>query len=1646
MRTDVYYGGAESLESLSPGMDCGEVGFAFDLQRFADNDVVLVVKDGDKVTLNLNTEWRGNDRWLLLPNGDSINLSALRSSNTELNVKDSAGHTYGTLDHRAFVTLSSPAAGAAPINEVSAQGSVEIFNGKYLAEKTKCSHVRVGQSDVLIVLKDDNQDGASVSVAQNSDAVAEMVYHHDGYLLSAKNGRVVINGTYAVLTSDTYVEHKWVMPCELLADSDGKLTVVAGIFFANGAISVHAGSDTELWDEAGKRLAVFNTPYKNGAMVVEAFKGIYDGANKKISPTQGSFAVGGGRYVVNDKDKTMELWETDENGYPTELVTKRAYADIAKVSFPLPEDASTLSGANDYGLTLDIKTVTVTATDTLSLEVPSGFDTVVYQNENGTTRFATLQKKTEGYELAVGVDTPVTVNREMLTGDLTLTNGAVKLTAGESIYVNGTEYTATQAGTKLAVVNGDATLTAGEVRVEGLDPRLAVGDFNYSSAESNDFIMAYDNGVGRLISGAVNFCGELIVGNVTYTASGWAIMLLKNDYVGLLIDGAVWLDYVDGVGESVYVDGTEYTATQAGTNLSVENGKATLIAGEVSFDGGASLYADGTEYTAAANGTKLAINDKKEVTLTAGAVELDYANGTGESIYVNGTEYTATQAGTRLAVVDGNATLTAGGVVLDYADGAGESIYVNDKQYTAAGTGATLALDESGTVELYDGTVWFAAGGSVKGSYGRTYTAAGTGATVSLTETNDISLEGGEVSLTGGSSIYVGETYYSVSKNGTATLAYAGTNEAKLVSGEVELKGYKKILIGEKEYTAYETGATFALAADGTAALKKGGISLAGGDSFAIDGTTYTTGQEGAALCVDGTGNTGTELRSGEVAFAAGSIVIGGKKYKAQGTASMAVGQQGAVLTAGAVEFDSGGYVTVGATKYSFGDGVAVGVAGDKAELLSGEVYLGKDKSILVHGCVYTGNETELHAQLAYDGEGSAVKLELGFVKFDKGSLEAGGVVYTTETGAAISTLGSDIFTIGSEKVWLDEGTVKFAEGTIYVTDDDVDCAYTAVGKGGATVALGEDRQVKVGLEKEESILIDGEEYKAGGAGATLTHSDGKIELTAGTVTLAAGKSIYIEGKNYTAATGGATFALGANDTVTLTGGTVSLAEGESIVINDTVYEAVTGTATLTMVQDSPAQTRVELTGEASLTIDGRQYDAGSQGADFIFDSSDSNITFNSGEASVVLGAEEDILANGSRYAATGQAELNLAKDKVQLVSGEVKLVKDGTSIYAGQGEYKSVEGYTTVTVDAEKQAVLTYGSVEFVEDSSLSVAGKVYNAKAGTILRLDEPPEGKEIAVLYSGAVALQTGQSIHTRSSHTYTAREGGAVFTYTPDHDGIDEALELREGTLHFDGSIAVKAGGRDYYVAENGTVLACAGAYGQEQTVSLKAGGVYFADGVSIEVGDTTYKAPKEAGVRLSVNEDGKAELAADSKVQFSKGSLVIDGVEYVNASDTQEVVMCGGGPSGAATVEKGKVKAELPSGKEVSVNRKTYKAEGGSVLTLSVEEGQTAQANVKLSGKANVTVDGKAYTAGEAGANLDCTGEEVKLVSGEVVLGEGESIVANKGANVVVGETTYTAAKSGTLLANSDGTAKLTKGAVKLDNGESVVAAYGTKVV
>lgn len=269
----------------------------------------------------------------------------------------------------------------------------------------------------------------------------------------------------------------------------------------------------------------------------------------------------------------------------------------------------------------------------------------------------------------------------------------------------------------------------------------------------------------------------------------------------------------------------------------------------------------------------------------------------------------------------------------------------------------------------------------------------------------------------------------------------------------------------------------------------------------------------------------------------------------------MAVGQQGAVLTAGAVELDSrDDYVTVGATKYFFKAGTAVGVAGDKAELLSGEVYLGKDKSILVHGCVYTGNETELPAQLAYDGEGSAVKLKSGYVKFDKGSLEAGGVVYTTETGAAISTLGS-------EKVWLGEGTVKFAKGTIYVTNDGVDCAYTA-----------------------------------GEAGATLNRNGHKTELADGAVVLGKDKSIWAGGREYTALADGTAIALADDGQVQLAEGTqaqvfgvgtIIIIKGTCDVNSDGSLTGLADGTSLTLEQDGEEYEMSVSEGELTVTKDG---------------------------------------------------------------------------------------------------------------------------------------------------------------------------------------------------------------------------------------------------------------------------------------------------------------------------------------------------------------------------------------------------------------------------------------------------------------------------
>lgn len=117
MRTDVYYGGAETLESRVPGMEDGLRGFAFDLQRFADREVVAVVVGDDNVTLTLP------------------DLSGMRQYDT-ITLKDSAGTVYGTLtipysgdDDLARLTLNADS-GVTHIDATNknTQRSVQVLN------------------------------------------------------------------------------------------------------------------------------------------------------------------------------------------------------------------------------------------------------------------------------------------------------------------------------------------------------------------------------------------------------------------------------------------------------------------------------------------------------------------------------------------------------------------------------------------------------------------------------------------------------------------------------------------------------------------------------------------------------------------------------------------------------------------------------------------------------------------------------------------------------------------------------------------------------------------------------------------------------------------------------------------------------------------------------------------------------------------------------------------------------------------------------------------------------------------------------------------------------------------------------------------------------------------------------------------------------------------------------------------------------------------------------------------------------------------------------------------------------------------------------------------------------------------------------
>ncbi|MBQ7499172.1 MAG: hypothetical protein IJU00_15330, partial [Selenomonas sp.] len=235
-------GGAESFESRVPGMEDGLRGFAFDLQRFADSEVVAVVVGDDKVTLTLP------------------NLSGMNQYDT-ITLKDSAGTVYGTLtipysgdDTQAELTLNADS-GVTHIDATNknTRRSVNVLN----AGKVVCT-IKNGEDIGCFEIEDSSFFlGDTVPENQSCSLIKGVLtlpgYNTGDVTVAASEGltlRGLNNGEgyEGVLTIEPLAGGRAEGKVSGMANSfldpqNASLEASAGCFLYQGSLEIKAGAD-----------------------------------------------------------------------------------------------------------------------------------------------------------------------------------------------------------------------------------------------------------------------------------------------------------------------------------------------------------------------------------------------------------------------------------------------------------------------------------------------------------------------------------------------------------------------------------------------------------------------------------------------------------------------------------------------------------------------------------------------------------------------------------------------------------------------------------------------------------------------------------------------------------------------------------------------------------------------------------------------------------------------------------------------------------------------------------------------------------------------------------------------------------------------------------------------------------------------------------------------------------------------------------------------------------------------------------------------------------------------------------------------------------------------------------------------------------
>ena len=1566
--------------------------------------------------------------------GKPLTLDITEGEPTKVKTEDGGNFQYQKPGDDEPTTFENPSSGDATFSvtsdgDISLSSDVELTGGGTQGEE-KGVTISTGEGDTEIKPSSDNTGKIKVDTTENTITVEK------------EGDKVSIGGQTYETTGDRTVIKVGDDGPELVEGgvvlTEGEDIIVNGTNIKANGDGVYVETDTETFDNIKVKVE------EGGAFSVE-------------QPGNSSTAV----EFTNNTEGGEAVYEIDSSGgvkIPADTETVCKHGDDEIIIKPSSDD------------------VTITpSTDGVSVTTP--------KKEGGSAEPSTVDingktyvNESENSQLVLAVDGDDVILKQ---GEVTVPEGGdVTLYNGDVITVKGGKASVDDIGNIEIPADGEITIKDinGESVIKSLDDDTKVlidpesgtavlkeGSVELEKGSGLNVVYketpVYDEGVQvdtkeeimniestGDVPAKVNADGTVEVPkggavrieNTTETGTATNIVKVPTNSSGDVTiktntDGSV--DANLGNGETVSVNGNEYTAKEGGTEINVGPKGATLESGSVGLDSGESINAGGSNVTnSGAKGSEVVIKtevtpDPSDPSKTERETIIDAPKGGKFTLSEEGKDngYTFTNPATENKEYKVN---DEGNLILD--EGNPIQAKVGNKDVEISGPSGD-DVEIKVTKEGINLTAEPGAEISVGGNTVSNATPAGEEFKLIVDNKGDVNLASGEAKLPEDGKIYVTDS--TGKKNLVENSGDSTESSVKVKSdGTIEFK-HEAPAEGESDPSKASvsvTGAdgsknTYVAVNDEPVQIKQSGTSpvpeltegtveLKGSSdgkektSIVVNGLSVTNEGTGDGVVVSKSNEGGTETTSLKVEpgseFGLSAPGEEDKAYKFSNPATSTEPSNYNVDNNGNINIEEGSSISFKDAKGNESYVSVPEAAGGNSKITVDEegvkIIAPNNQLVEVNGVKYRGHSTD-PLVLSVDEEGDTV-LKEGVTGLREGE------------HISVETRDDEGKVTGKMKLTVPpyegEGSAPPAD---YISSD-----------GTITTQQNEPRTFILTDEEGKSNEIktkpagDGTPVSVAATEEGFVLKSGKVEVPAGSEVIVNGSAISNTGEE------GSTIDV----SKTTEGGTqFTLSEGASFAMSDPKsgeeYEFInpeTGSSTFTLDDDG----NITLGAGSSLS--------------FTKGEEEPTVIENASEGTGVKVTEDGVtlsVPNGGSVTVGGVTYTNESTDKplsiainedgeAVLVDGTIELTPEQSiSVKNSEGEYVPVSGDGAV--------VTSEGQISVPADSTVTIGDREYEVSESSGATF-EVPETNEAPILTSGSVDLKEGDEI--------------AVKNGTPGNETVQKVINK--------GNTDPEAA-NEISISSDGTVIAEDGAILEIQSDSPDNGQgvkVQTTPGSTLNVNGGSYTSKDSTGeFVLDINgTTGEVKLDSGKSVDVTNGNITVGdtmisttGDEPVSVtgkgtSKPEILVPAGGNVTIGSTQKEGSVEVKIPeASEEEPKNPKKVSIDSSGNISVPVEKGE------------KVTIGGITYTSGDDGkivvngqtGALDANKTDSKpaaTIDPASFNQESYSYKVPAGASVDVGGVTYVAPKNGmTLIGNEDGNP-----IIQVQNSGSTVSVGGQK--